>query len=141
MVNDGHKWNIIIRCKPRKEDMDLAMQFSAIGFIFLGTVGVGFWVSRLGKPYNVILFNIHKLIALSGVVLVVIRLMRFNPFVNFSFLVLVLIGVSFVGVLALFISGAVLSSQEEISKAVLGIHRVSSVVVAFTSMAALYVLN
>ena len=121
--------------------MDLVKHFSAIGLIFLGTVGVGFWVSRLGKPYNAILFNIHKLLALAGVVLVVLRLMRLDPFVDFPLLALVLIGAAFLGVLALFISGAFLSIQEEISGVVLSIHRVSSVVVAFTSLAALYVLR
>jgi hypothetical protein len=121
--------------------MDLVMQFSVIGLVFLGTVGVGFWVSRLGKPYNTILFNIHKLIALVGVVLGLIRLVRLDPFVNFTLLVLVLIGLAFIGVLALFISGAFLSIQEEISGVVQVIHRVSSVVVALTSLAALYVLS
>lgn len=121
--------------------MDLVKQFGVIGLIFLGTVGVGFWVSRLGKPYNAILFNIHKLIALAGVVLAVIRLMRLDPFINFPLLVMVLIGTAFVGVLALFISGAILSSQEEISILFLGIHRAASIAVAFTSLAALYVLS
>ena len=121
--------------------MDLTKEFSAIGLIFLGTIGVGFWVSRLGKPYNAILFKIHKLFALAGVVLVVIRLMRFDPFVSFPLLVLVLIGAGFVGALVLFISGAFLSIQEETTSVFLGIHRVSSVVVAITSLAALYVLG
>jgi hypothetical protein len=43
-------------------------------FLFLS----GFWLSRSGKPYNGIIFNIHKLIALTAVVLFVITLYRTN---------------------------------------------------------------
>ena len=34
------------------------------------TVILGFWLSRLGKPYHQVVFNIHKLIALAAVVMV-----------------------------------------------------------------------
>ena len=37
---------------------------------FVLTVILGFWLSRLGKPYHQIVFNIHKLIALAAVVMV-----------------------------------------------------------------------
>lgn len=37
---------------------------------FVLTVIFGFWMSRLGKPYHQVVFNIHKLIALAGVVMV-----------------------------------------------------------------------
>ena len=41
--------------------------------LFFISVCFGFWVSKLGKPYNGVLFNIHKLVALSGVVLTILK--------------------------------------------------------------------
>lgn len=32
------------------------------------TVGLGFWLSQTGRPYNGLLFNVHKLVALGAVV-------------------------------------------------------------------------
>jgi hypothetical protein len=121
--------------------MEFVNQFRIIGIIFLGTVGFGLWVSRLGKPYHNLLFNIHKLVALAGVVLVVMRLIKLDPFVSFSLLALILIGAAFAGVLAMFISGALLSIQDEISRLVQLIHQISAGVIALTSLAALFVLN
>ncbi len=39
------------------------------GFLFLIIIGFGLWVSKVGKPYNNLLFYIHKLIALGAVIL------------------------------------------------------------------------
>lgn len=42
-------------------------------FGFLTTLIFGFWLSRKRKPYNGILFNIHKLVALSTVIVTVMQ--------------------------------------------------------------------
>jgi len=36
------------------------------GFFFLFILLSGFWVSRSGRPYNGLIFNIHKLIGLAA---------------------------------------------------------------------------
>ena len=38
----------------------------ATGIFFLFILLSGFWVSRSGKPYNGLIFNIHKLIGLAA---------------------------------------------------------------------------
>ena len=76
---------------------------------FLVAVAFGFWLGRIGKPYNGILFNIHKLIALGAVVLTSVQLYKtFKVIGPQSQLVISLIGAA-VCVLALFASGAFLS--------------------------------
>lgn len=37
-----------------------------IGLLFLFILISGFWVSRSGKPYNSLIFNVHKLIGLAA---------------------------------------------------------------------------
>lgn len=49
-------------------NLSLLFGFSALAYIL--TVAIGIWLSQKGKPYHEALFNIHKLIALAGVVLV-----------------------------------------------------------------------
>ena len=53
--------------------MNVVTQFAAPGIAFLMTLISGLWLSRAGKPLNVAIFNIHKLIALAAVVLAVIQ--------------------------------------------------------------------
>ena len=46
------------------------------GFLFLIIIGFGLWVSKVGKPYNNLLFYIHKLIALEAVIFTCIRIFK-----------------------------------------------------------------
>jgi len=47
--------------------MDITNQkFITTGVFFLFILLSGFWVSRSGKPYNGLIFNIHKLIGLAA---------------------------------------------------------------------------
>jgi hypothetical protein len=50
------------------KNMELANQFMTPVILFLLTLVFGFWLSHAGKPYNGMLFNVHKLIALACVV-------------------------------------------------------------------------
>ncbi len=54
--------------------METLSKFTLPGILFALTLAFGFWLSHAGKPYNGLLFNVHKLIALGAVVLAVLRL-------------------------------------------------------------------
>jgi hypothetical protein len=92
--------------------MELASKYfyPALGFIL--TVGFGFWLSRRGKPYNGLLFNFHKLIALGTVILVGVEVYRL--FKVFDLPASIILSASFVAVsiLALFASGALMSANK-----------------------------
>lgn len=74
---------------------------------FLITVVFGFWLGKIGKPYNGILFNIHKLIALGTVIFMSIQFYKILKVIEPQ-LVISIIAVS-ICVLTLFTSGALLS--------------------------------
>lgn len=76
--------------------------------LFVVTVLFGFWLSRLGKPYNQVLFNIHKLIALGAVVIGVMRFMR--SLQSPSGVILGVLVLAAVCVVALFVTGAMMSA-------------------------------
>ncbi len=103
--------------------------FYTPGLLFLVTIAFGYSVKVGGKPYNSLLFNIHKLIALAGVVLVVIRLVRSDYFATSTSPDLLLIILGGAGVLALFVTGAIMSIQEELNRIPQLIHQVSPVLI------------
>jgi hypothetical protein len=102
--------------------MNIINHFLLTGLLLLTTIVFGFWVSRRGRPYHNLLFNIHKLLALAGVVLTAVRIFQLTPF-NASFIILAAIGA--IPVIGLFATGAIMSIREEESKPVLFVHQVS----------------
>jgi hypothetical protein len=117
-------------------------QFAVPGGLFILTLVFGFWLSHLGKPYNGILFNIHKLIALGAVVVTAIQMVKLLRGMEIQALVIVLLVVAALCVIALFVSGALMSAGKLEYNLMLAIHRVASfVLVAGLGLVALFIKN
>ena len=109
--------------------------------LFVLTLGFGLWLSLMGRPYNGLLFNIHKLLALGAVVLAgvqVYALMKAAPLAVGSTL---LTAAAALGVLALFFSGAMLSMGRMEHTLALMIHRVGLALSVVVGGAAWFVLR
>jgi hypothetical protein len=76
---------------------------------FVLTLAFGFWLSHLGKPYNGLLFNVHKLLALGVVVAAIVQLTKVLKNADSLALIIVLLVVAALCVIALFASGALMS--------------------------------
>lgn len=115
-------------------DILSAFRFPALGFLL--TVVFGFWLGRLGKPYNGLLFNVHKLIALGAVILAG---RQFFDQVTTSgpqtplIMPITLIGVC---VLALFASGAFLSIGTGNHRIMKSIHNLALVALVLAALLA-----
>jgi hypothetical protein len=107
--------------------MELANRFITPGILFVLTLAFGFWLSHAGKPYNGLLFNVHKLIALGAVVLVIIQLTKTPNLLIPVSLVAVGLGLAAFSVIALFVSGALMSAGKLDYALMLTIHRVAPV--------------
>jgi hypothetical protein len=92
------------------------------------TLVFGFWLSRMGKPYYVPLFNIHKLFALGAIVVPVIQLSKFLKNTDSPSLMIGLLIVATLCVVALFASGALMSMDKLDYSLTLTIHRIALVV-------------
>ncbi len=77
--------------------------------IYLVIFVSGFSLSRSGKPYNGIVFNLHKLIALALVVVFAVILYRAAPLTAGEFIAGAAVGVFFLG---LFITGGLVSIEK-----------------------------
>lgn len=105
--------------------MELANKFITPGIVFILTVAFGFWLSNAGKPYNGILFNIHKLITLAGVILTVVQFAKLPQRLAPISLVALLLFLAVLCVIALFVSGALMSAGKLDYALMLTIHRVA----------------
>ncbi len=106
----------------------MVSKFVFPGIAFILTLVFGFWLSHVGKPYNGFLFNVHKLIALSAVVVTVVQLVKLFKGADALALVIVLLVVAALCVIALFASGALMSIGKLDYALMLTIHRVAPVV-------------
>lgn len=89
----------------------------------------GFWVSRTGKPYNGVLFNLHKLLALGAVIAAAISIYNFVTTAQRVAPFYLLFGVGGVCVLALFVSGALMSAGKSNQAALRALHRIGAIVI------------
>jgi hypothetical protein len=113
--------------------MDGLSIVSTPGITFLLTLVFGFWLSIAGKPYNGILFNIHKLIALGTVILTAMQVYNSLKTTQLQPLLIAMIIVAALCVLALFASGAFLSTGYLDYRVMKTVHRVA-LVLGFVSM-------
>jgi hypothetical protein len=56
----------------------LIAKAAAAGMAFLLIFATGFWLSRMGKPYGVLLFTAHKLIAVGAVIYLAVTIFRMS---------------------------------------------------------------
>lgn len=110
--------------------MDAITQFAIPGVVFLLTLIFGFWLSSAGKPYNGVIFNIHKLIALGAVIATVIQLSQVLKPADSLALVIALLVVAAVCIVALFASGALMSMGKANYGLLLTVHRIAPALVA-----------
>jgi hypothetical protein len=120
--------------------MEIASVFLFPGLFLLLVLAFGLWLSGVGKPYNGILFNLHKLIALGGVIDTGWLLARFLGTAHASTLLIVSLVVAALAVLALFASGGLLSAGKLDYARLLTLHRIGPVVLVGALGTVVYLL-
>jgi hypothetical protein len=121
--------------------MNLIEEIALPGVLFLLAVVFGIWVSSLGRPYQGLLFNVHKLIALGGVVLALVRVLGLDPLEYFPPSAVLCLIPAALSVLALFITGALMSIRKEESRLMRRIHQISPVVITVAALGEVYLLS
>ena len=112
-----------------------------IGLLFLFTIGTGIWLSNSGRPLNNILFNIHKLIALISVIYTVVIIRNIIKNMDVKSLIIVLIIFSALFIIALFVTGALLSPGKPANDLLLIIHNISMVLLVISIIAMFYFIS
>lgn len=120
--------------------MNILSRLVIPGIAFILTVAFGLWLSRSGRPYNGLLFNVHKLIALAAVIVTVIQFARIFGDADLPVLSIALLALAGLGSVALFVSGALMSAGKLDHVLLRMIHQVAlaGVVIALSSAVVLF---
>jgi len=111
------------------------------GLVFVVIFVSGYWLSRAGKPYNVIVLTVHKLISLAAVVFLVITMIQANRVAALSAVELiagVLTGLFFLGLMA---TGGLLSGDKQMPAVVLKLHQIAPYLTVLAAAVTLYLLQ
>ena len=105
-------------------------------FIFLS----GFWLSRTGKPYSVIILTIHKLIGLAAgvfLVMTVYRIHQVAPLSPVEITAIVVTVLFFAGDVA---TGGLLSTDKPMPAVILKLHQITPFLTVLSTAVTLYLL-
>lgn len=91
--------------------MNFLSIFLLPGIAFLFTVAFGFWLSRSGKPYNAVLFNLHKLIALTACIICILKITDISKIITIPTASTILLVLAGLNTASLFLSGAWMSAN------------------------------
>ncbi|HPS42821.1 MAG TPA: hypothetical protein PK040_09490 [Anaerolineaceae bacterium] len=112
--------------------MEKLAGFLLPGTLFILTLLLGFWLKRLARPYNGLLFNAHKLIALLVVVLTVIQFVRLLQGSPQQAVIIILLVVAALCVIVLFGSGAMMSAEKLDFDLMRTFHNIAPIILVIT---------
>jgi TctA family transporter len=110
------------------------------GLSFLFILLSGFWLTRSGKPYGVLIFTIHKLFSVGMVVLLVITVRRANQAMKLgptAWLAVIVTGLCF---LTTVVAGSLLSISDTMPVIVYKAHQVTPYLTTVATLVTLYTL-
>lgn len=111
------------------------------GVFFLLIIITGFWLSRTGKPYSAVLFNIHKLIALAALVLLVVSYTQAHKASPLTMLQWGVAALTLVCFVAAMISGGLLNLEKPLTGSLLVMHRVLPLLTLLGTAVSLYLMQ
>jgi len=110
------------------------------GLFFLFIFVSGFWLSRSGKPYPMLLFTVHKLIALGTVIYLGINFYRNFQSAGFQPVQIAAIAAAGVCFIATILAGGLASIDPPLPGVFAAIHKVSPYLTVLSTAAAVYFL-
>lgn len=108
--------------------------------LFLFIFAFGFWLSRAGKPYNTLLFTIHKLLALGAAIYLVISMYKIHQATPLAPAIWLIFGLSALCGVASFVTGALLSLNQAMPPFVLKLHQLAPYLTLLSTGALFYLL-
>jgi hypothetical protein len=98
-------------------------------------------LSRSGKPYHGLIFNIHKLIALATVIVTALQTLGAPKTVEAQPILIALLILIDLCAVALFVTGALMSTNTPAHDRLLTIHEIAPPLAVIAAILALYLLG
>jgi hypothetical protein len=102
----------------------LGIRFLLAGAAFLFIFLSGYLLTRIGKPYNMLIITIHKLVGVALGVYLALALYRQHAAVGLSSLGLILIVVTVLFFILMVTTGSLLSAERSFPNRVTVLHRI-----------------
>lgn len=120
--------------------MNITIKLTGLGLLFLLIIISGIWLTKTGRPYQNIVFNVHKLISLLTVVLGAIMVYNLQKGLEISGLatsLMILAGIMFI---ILIITGGLLNLDKPFYDTLRIVHRVLSPLSIILTIIVFYIL-
>jgi len=110
------------------------------GLLFLFIFLSGFWLSRAGKPYPVIVFTLHKLIALGALIFLGLAVYRTHQVFPLGPAQMIAVGAAAVCFIATIVTGGLTSIGKPMPAVISTIHRLLPYATVLSTASVLYLL-
>lgn len=120
--------------------MSITQKILGSGILFFITIGSGIWLSNIGRPYNTLVFTIHKLIALLAVIFIAVLIRPLFKNLGIKGFIILLIVIAGLAILSLFVSGALLSIGNVPYMLVKRIHVIATIIAVAAIVASFFFL-
>jgi len=118
----------------------MSSKFLFAGLFFVFTLVSGFWLSRTGKPINVAILTIHKLISLGTAVFLGIMIYRIHQVTPLSPFEIAAVAVTLIFFISMVATGGMLSTAKPMPGIVLKIHQLTPYLVMLSAFANMYLI-
>ncbi len=112
----------------------------ATGLLFVFIFGSGVWLSNSGKPLNVGLLTVHKLVSLAAVVLIGMTVYQVNSLAKVGSVEIGAVAVTALLFVLTVATGGLLSTGKPAQAAVLTAHKVGPILTVLSTAVTVYLL-
>ena len=116
------------------KQLGIAVLFYLFIFVF------GYWLGHSGKPYNTVIFTLHKLISVGAVVFLVTVIYQRNHAVGLSAIELIAVVVTGLFFLCAIITGGLWSIGKPMPEIILRLHHIIPYLTVLSTAVTLYLL-
>lgn len=110
------------------------------GLLFLLIMFLGVWLSRKGKPYNVVVFTLHKLITLGTLAYLAVSIYKIHQASPLGTGQMIVVGVTAALFVITIVTGGLLSVDKAMPVIVLKLHQVMPFLTAISTSVMLYLV-
>ena len=118
----------------------MGSKFFIAGIFFVFIILSGLWLSRTGRPLNVLILTIHKLISLATVVYLVITVYQIHQVASLNPLEITASMVTLLFFIVMIATGGLLSTAKSMPALILKVHQIMPYLVILNTTATLYPL-
>ena len=114
------------------------LRIACAGLFFLFIFIFGYWLSRSGKPYGVLVFTIHKLIALGAAIFLARTIYKAHQVTPLGPVQITAIAIISLCFLVMMITGGLLSIDKTMPESVHKLHQITPYLTVLSTAVGLY---